>query len=998
MKTDTALPTTVAADVAVRIAADLYGVNATAHPLPGEYDSNFHLCAASGEQFVLKIMHPQREPQFVDLQCRALQHVAERAPALPVSRVRLSVNDRAVEWAEEGGLRRQVWMLGYVPGRPLVEARPQARELLTGLGQLLGELDGALQSFEHSAAHRDLKWDLSRAAWIKDYIRYVETGERRAIVTRFVALYEAEVTPVMQLLRRSVIHGDANDHNVITRAQPAELPKVVGIVDFGDMHYGMTVSELAICAAYALLGSDDPVTAAAQVIAGYHKEFPLTETEIAVLFPLIAARLCVSVVNCAHRKTLSPEDSYITVSEKPAWEALDKLARVEPEVARCVFRHACGLPATPRSRGVVDWLRRQHGSFAPLMNGLSQAHVLDLSVGSLLTGADPRALEEAALARLVQAELQATGASVAVGRYGESRSLYVTPEFAASSNPLEERRTVHLGLDFFVPAGTPVHAPLNARVHAIANNSRPQDYGPVVILKHEPEGCEPFFTLYGHLALDCLERLQVGQPIAAGQAFAAVGPTDVNGGWTPHLHFQVIVDLLGLGTDFPGVVRSSQWALWSEISPDPNGIAGIPDRQFPAVPPTSTQSRQQRAVRLGGSLSLSYRHPLKIVRGWRQYLYDDTGRAYLDVYNNVPLVGHSHPHVVAAIQKQVALLNTNTRYLHDNINRYAQRLTALMPDPLKVCYFLNSASEANELALRMARSYTGRYDIMVLEHAYHGHTNTLIDISPYKFDGPGGNGRKPWVHVAPIADDFRGAYRRDDRDAGRKYAAHVAAAIASGVKPAAFIAESLPSVGGQIVFPPGYLANVYQHVRAAGGASTLGATTASSLDRAMEPSRTPFPSWSPRGWRYRLSPVVDSQQPTQAGCHLRQTDPGSLTVAYKAEFPTVPGPRRGASGLTVVTCHGRSRWCSAGRLAGRLRRSLLGALSLHNPRGQARGKVSGQGGQMVDASDQSEVAAEQVRTVGKRLQGSLDSLTKTELAGCVREWGRSVQAPGLAWT
>src|SRR4029077_10197057 len=203
-----------------------------------------------------------------------------------------------------------------------------------------------------------------------------------------------------------------------------------------------------------------------------------------------------------------------------------------------------------------------------------------------------------------------------------------------------------------------------------------------------------------------------------------------------------------------------------------------------------------------------------------QYLYDDAGRTYLDVYNNVPLVGHSHPRVVQAAQAQLALLNTTTRYLHDNVNRYAERLTRLLPEPLRVCFFVNSGSEANELALRLERAATGREDVIVLEHAYHGHTNTLIDISPYKFAGPGGQGKKPWVHVAPLADDYRGLYRRGDANLGAKYAAHVGE-ICNGLQKRGsrptFIAETLPSVGGQIVFPPDYLASVYEQVRGAGG-------------------------------------------------------------------------------------------------------------------------------------------------------------------------------------
>jgi len=237
--------------------------------------------------------------------------------------------------------------------------------------------------------------------------------------------------------------------------------------------------------------------------------------------------------------------------------------------------------------------------------------------------------------------------------------------------------------------------------------------------------------------------------------------------------------------------------------------------------PTLEESLSARRKLLSSNLSLSYDRPLKIVRGWMQYLYDDTGRAFLDVYNNVPLIGHSHPRVVQAVQEQVALLNTNTRYLHDNILRYALRLTALLPPSLRICFFVNSGSEANELALRLARTHTGKEDIIVLEHAYHGHTSTLIDISPYKFKGPGGTGQKPWVHVAPIADDYRGAYRRGEPDLGRKYAAHVGAILEKlkkkGRAAAAFIAETLPSVAGQIVFPSGYLSEVYSQVRAAGG-------------------------------------------------------------------------------------------------------------------------------------------------------------------------------------
>lgn len=224
---------------------------------------------------------------------------------------------------------------------------------------------------------------------------------------------------------------------------------------------------------------------------------------------------------------------------------------------------------------------------------------------------------------------------------------------------------------------------------------------------------------------------------------------------------------------------------------------------------------------LGRNLSIAYKDPLKIIRGSMQYLYDDEGRKYLDAYNNVAHVGHCHPRVVKAAQEQIATLNTNTRYLHDQINAFANRLVATLPEPLRVCYFVNSGSEANELALRLARAHTNARDVIVLEHAYHGNTTTLIDISPYKHDGPGGSGAPVWVHKVPLADTYRGAYRVNDPGAAAKYAQHVGDVIDElserGVRLSAFIAESMPSVAGQIIFPEAYLNKTFELVRAAGG-------------------------------------------------------------------------------------------------------------------------------------------------------------------------------------
>src|SRR5260370_14733600 len=187
---------------AVRLAREFYGLEATAKALPGEYDDNFQLTAADGKAFVLKVMHPAREHSFIDLQCQALRHLAQHAPQLPLPRV--TANRRGELFASmtaADGSTRRVWLLTFLNGKILSEVRPHSPELLGDLGRFLGEMDAALQSFTHAAAHRELKWDFSRAGWIKEHVKQIADSKRRALVEQFLALYEAEVIPKLPHLR-----------------------------------------------------------------------------------------------------------------------------------------------------------------------------------------------------------------------------------------------------------------------------------------------------------------------------------------------------------------------------------------------------------------------------------------------------------------------------------------------------------------------------------------------------------------------------------------------------------------------------------------------------------------------------------------------------------------------------------------------------------------------------------------------------------------------------
>jgi len=691
-------------------------------------------------------------------------------------------------------------------------------------------MDQAFAAFHHQAADRELKWNMKFApATIRGRIQHIGAPEGRALVEHFLKRHEERTVPLLPQLRTSVIHNDANDNNVLVARAAADLDpfdlRVRGIIDFGDMVAGFPVLELAVGATYAALGKNDPVDALVPVVAGYHQVLPLTDLEIGCLYDLIAMRLCLSVAISAEQRKAEPANEYLSISEKPAWSLLDRWKKVDPGFVHYVFRGACGLSPCPQAKEVMNWLRGHRDEFAPVIEGgleRNRPFVFDLSVASPELGSwkDPEDMEE--LNSLLLGQMAGAGSKVGLGRYDEARRFYSSDIFRAARLDSPEWRTIHLGLDLHLEPGSAVTAPLDGVVHSLADNCGRLDYGPTIILEHAIGGGHKFYTLYGHLAKESLKGLTQGRTFRKGDRLGRIGSIKENGGWPPHLHFQIILDLLGKCGDFPGVAPPSQREVWLSLSPDPALILKIPEGALPPKRKLREKSDilELRRRLLGPNLSLSYKHPLQIVRGFRQYLYDENGQVYLDATNNVPHVGHCHPKVVRAAQQQIAVLNTNTRYLHDNIVEYAVRLRERLPDPLGVFFFVCSGSEANDLALRLARTHTRRRGTIVIEGAYHGNLTSLIEISPYKFDGPGGEGAPPHVKKVPIPDGYRGRYKSSDPDAGAKYGTYVEKALEEiqeeGKPPAAFICESLLSSAGVIELPPGYLREAFRHVRNAG--------------------------------------------------------------------------------------------------------------------------------------------------------------------------------------
>ena len=572
----------ISLDDAVWIASETFGVQAVASALPSERDQNFLLQTASGERFVLKIANAEEDFGFLKLQNQLIRFLADAQVDLEFPKlIPAKTGEDIASITGANSQKHFVRLLTWLDGDCFAQVQPHGRKLLASLGRALAQMDAALVGFSHPAAHRSFYWDLRNAASARALVELLP-DDRQPLVKHFFAEWKKID---WSSLRFSVIHNDANDYNILVNGSPASGRRVAAILDYGDVVHSATVCNLAVALAYVMLDKPDPIGAAAQVVAAYQEIYPLTESEIDVLYTLAVTRLCFSVCIAARQTRDAPDNEYLNISNAPVWSLLQKLEDIPLEWPIEVFRYACGMPVV-------------------------REHVLR--------------------PRRTQAELLA------------------------------------------------------------ARN------------KH-----------------------------------------------------------------------------------------------------------------LGPSLSLSYKSPLHIIAGSRQNLFDDGGRRYLDCVNNVAHVGHSHPYVVRAAAEQMRRLNTNTRYLHEHLIEYTERLAAILPQRLNVVYLVNSGSEANELALRMARAHTNRTDVIVVDSAYHGNTVAMIDLSPYKFDGPGGRGCPSWVHKVPLPDVYRGAHRGDD--AGAHYADEVTVALRKSGKVAAFFCESAVSCGGQIILPSGYLREAYAAVRAAGG-------------------------------------------------------------------------------------------------------------------------------------------------------------------------------------
>lgn len=326
---------------AARVALDLYGLDGTLTPLPSDRDQNFKLLSRAGEGFVLKFFHADESAEFVMAQLRVFEAL-KGASRRVFPRIVPTVQGLEYAWTNgAGGLRHLTWLTPFMPGTPAANLRAPSTELLQDIGAVLATLDEVLERNPQAAARREFTWSAKGApAVIARNLRHVE-GARRALVERALAIFEAHTAPLLGKLRVSLIHNDANDHNLLIEGE-----RVSAVLDFGDMLESYTACEVAHAATYLMMDEADPLRVLLSVMRGYHHVKPLTSAELSAVHGLILLRLALSVSMSAKRRVAEPHDPYLSISEAPAYRLLERLIAGEPSRADFIAAMSDLAPGT----------------------------------------------------------------------------------------------------------------------------------------------------------------------------------------------------------------------------------------------------------------------------------------------------------------------------------------------------------------------------------------------------------------------------------------------------------------------------------------------------------------------------------------------------------------------------------------------------------------------------------------------------------------------------
>lgn len=749
---------------AAGIAREHWGIVATAHALGSHQDRNFLLTPEDGPRLLLKVANPSVSAAELEAQSAAAVLLSERA-GCRAPRARAFPDGTTALRLEIDGVAMYARVLEFLDGTTL--SGHLSRPVVEELGGLAARAALALSALEAPAAERVHQWDLRHARAVLDVLLpFVADDALRGRLAEAAASAWSAVEQVAAELPMQFIHGDLTDDNVVTDDPLTRIPD--GVIDLGDLNRTWTVGELAITVSSLLHHDGVDLPAAMRAVTAYDRVRPLSDPESAALWPLVVVRAATLVASAHHVLATDPGNDYAAGNLDHELAILDAATGVPLEVAGALVAAATGRVAAELA------LPPGHD----LLPGLTpdDVAVADLSPTSPALH-EGRWLDESAEADVMSGCLGS--ARVAVARFGETRLT------RSRLRDPDEPHNVALGVELRMAGPQPVAAPWAGTLDTTADGIRLRAGGIDLVL--------------GGIR----SALRDGTAVEAGEL---VGEAD-GALW---------VQVERAGVDGPRFAPRSLAAAWRCVVADAGQL--VPGHPQPLEDHRAAQLLARRDAVFADVQEHYFADPPVMVRGWREHLVDADGRVYLDTLNNVTSIGHAHPRLVAAVAGQWSLLNTNSRFHYASVVEFSERLAALLPDPLDTVFLVNSGSEAVDLALRLGQAWSGRADVLSLQEAYHGWTYLSDAVSTSVADNPAALETRPaWVHTVPAPHPGRGAHRTDP---GR-YAADAVAEIdrlaAAGSPVGAVIAETLFGNGGGVALPDGYLAAVYDAVRAHGG-------------------------------------------------------------------------------------------------------------------------------------------------------------------------------------
>ncbi|SPO56475.1 conserved protein of unknown function [Pseudomonas sp. JV551A1] len=744
-----------------------YGIAGNLSPLGSQQDLNFRVDAPQGS-FVLKACHGSYAQLELEAQHAALAYLREQG--LPVPSVRPASDGQMLLALEIDGQPLRLRLLDYIEGEPLTRLKHMEPRLMAELGGLCAKLDKALANFDHPGLARTLQWDPQHAqALIAHLLPVLQDSEQRARIEHATRQASERLTPLVAHLPSQAVHLDITDDNTVWARDAQRQWQLQGVIDFGDLLRTWRIADLSVtCAALLHHAEGDPLRILPAVRA-YQALNPLSEAELRALWPLVLNRAAVLVLSSEQQLAVDPGNQYTRDNIAHEWEIFDTATAVPFALMEAAILQAASLqPATPDLSGC-----------APLLPELDGQAVARVDLGVLSVHCEAGNWEQPGFDQHLLTTQPAPACSLH-GQYRLSQTHIDRPE---------EPATCALGVELHVPNGSLVQAP---------DASTWQRHG-------DGRGC--LRSAHWALWLQGLEDTPAdGQAVEKGQSL---------GSSCGFLSVQLCLDS---SIQPPFFATPSQAPGWLALCPSPAALLGFDCNAEPLPDPQALLAR--RDASFARSQKHYYAQPPHIERGWRNYLIDMQGRSYLDMLNNVAVLGHGHPRMVAESARQWSLLNTNSRFHYAAITEFSERLLALAPAGFDRVFMVNSGTEANDLAIRLAWAYSGGRDLLSVLEAYHGWSVATDAISTSIADNPQALETRPdWVHPVEAPNTFRGRFRGADSatDYLRDVDAKLADLDARGRQLAGIICEPVYGNAGGISLPAGYLREAYAKVRARGG-------------------------------------------------------------------------------------------------------------------------------------------------------------------------------------